>query len=172
MDYHQPRDRMERTVLCPLRLNNNTLTTNSGNNVHASDCKPHYWTTRHSPHDQPRTTGPHDYYQCQAAIIAAATPVPFTGHTHGDVIRKAAVFMELIEHYRIPELTITLLPEHTITIERTPCHTNHNYCPTSSPHYNTNSQHHDAQSTPASSETANGQNSEYTTSANTVENTP
>lgn len=138
--------------------------------MHASDCKPHYWTTYHSPHDQPHTTGPHDYYQCQAAIIAAATPLPFTGHTHGDVIRKAAVFMELIEQYQLPELTITLLPEHTITIERTPCQCN--TYQTSPQHYNINSPHHDAPSTPASSAADNGQKSDSTTSVNTVENTP
>jgi hypothetical protein len=80
--------------------------------------------------------------------------------------------MELIEHYTIPQLTITLLPGHTITIERTPCHVNHNSYPKSFPHSSTNSQHHDAQSMPALFELDTGKNTASTTSANTVENTP
>ena len=174
MDHQQPRHRMERNQLCPLRLNtnNNSSTTNSGNNVHASNCKPTYHLIRHQePHNSAIRQGPYTYYECQAAIIGAATPVPFPGHTHGDVFRKAALFMELIEQYQLPELTITLTKGHTITIERTHQCDNQPSSVTSSQHWHTNSPHHGEQSTPALFEPGNGKNTAPTTSANTAENT-
>ena len=140
--------------------------------MHASNCKPSYHLyTHHTGWNSAIRQGPYTYYECQAAIIGTATPVPFPGHTHGDVFRKAALFMELIEQYQLPELTITLTKGHTITIERTHQCDNQPSSVTSSQHYNTNSPHHGEQSTPALFEPGNGKNTAPTTSANTAENT-
>ena len=75
--------------------------------------------TKHTTTDH-HTGGPYTYYETIAAIIGVASNT--NGHYggYGDIIRKAALFMELLDYYRLPELTITMNPTTTITIRKTP----------------------------------------------------
>ena len=110
------------------------------------------------------TYGPYYYYRMQTKLISLFKTEPANRLSFGMTIKRAALVMEMIEEYQIETLFLETTKHQHAILTRNTLWTP----PTQQPSLFT--QTHTTH-TQEPSKTDNGQQQEYTTSANTAENT-
>ena len=110
------------------------------------------------------TYGPYYYYRMQTKLISLFKTEPANRLSFGMTIKRAALVMEMVEEYQIETLFLETTKHQHAILTRNTLWTP----PTQQPSLFTQTH---TQPTEASSPQENGEQQEYTTSANTAANT-